>query len=60
MDAQLFQSRDQLTVKKDGLDLQLFSPKADPDRAMEALGIAVERSCTSDSAGDLCGLSIRR
>lgn len=42
VDAQLFQSRDRLTIKKDGIDLQLFSPEADPDRALEALGFAIE------------------
>lgn len=42
VDAQLFESRDRLTVKKDGVDLQLLSPKADPDRALEALDIAVK------------------
>jgi hypothetical protein len=41
VDAQLFDSRDRLTIKKDGVDLQLHSPKADPDRALEALDIAV-------------------
>lgn len=41
VDAQLFRSRDRLTVKKDGLDLQLFSPDADPERATEALNIAL-------------------
>jgi hypothetical protein len=44
VDAQLFESRDRLTVKKDGLDLQLFSPDADPERAMEALGIALSEA----------------
>ena len=44
VDAQLFQSRDRLTVKKDGLDLQLFSPDADPGRAMEALGVALSEA----------------
>lgn len=42
IDAQLFQSRDRLTIKKDGADLQLFSPEADPDRAFEALSVALE------------------
>jgi len=42
VDAQLFESRDRLTVKKDGVDLQLLSPKADPDRALEALDVAVK------------------
>jgi hypothetical protein len=42
VDAQLFQSRDRLTIKKDGIDLQLFSPEADPSRALDALGIAIQ------------------
>ncbi|MEX2447623.1 MAG: hypothetical protein WD404_02635 [Solirubrobacterales bacterium] len=42
VDAQLFESRDRLTIKKDGVDLRLLSPRADPDRALEALDIAVK------------------
>lgn len=42
IDAQIFESRDRLTIKKDGADLQLFSPAAEPDRALEALGIALK------------------
>lgn len=42
VDAQLFASRDRITVKKDGLDLQLYSPQADPDRALEALNVALD------------------
>lgn len=42
VDAQLFQSRDRLTIKKDGADLQLLSPEAEPDRALEALGVALK------------------
>jgi hypothetical protein len=42
IDAQLFQSRDRLTIKKDGADLQLFSQEADPGPALESLRIALE------------------
>jgi hypothetical protein len=41
VDAQLFDSRDRLTVKQDGLDLQLLDRDADPDRAMQALEVAL-------------------
>ena len=37
VDAQLFDSRDRLTVKQDGLDLQLLTPDAEPDRALQAV-----------------------
>jgi hypothetical protein len=41
VDAQLFETRDRLTVKQDGADIQLLSPDAEPDRALEALCIAL-------------------
>ena len=41
VDAQLFETRDQLTVRQDGADIQLLSPEAEPGRALEALCIAL-------------------
>lgn len=42
VDAQLFDSRDRLTVRHNGLDLQLLATNADPERAMQALEIALD------------------
>jgi hypothetical protein len=42
VDAQLFDSRDRLTVKQDGLDLQLLALDADPGRAMQALEVSLD------------------
>lgn len=42
VDAQLFDSRDRLTVKQDGLSLQLLDPDADPSRALQALEVALD------------------
>jgi hypothetical protein len=41
VDAQLFDSRDRLTVRQDGLDLQLFTPDADSGRAVHAIELAL-------------------
>lgn len=41
VDAQLFETRDRLTVRQDGADIQLLSPKAESERALEALCIAL-------------------
>ncbi len=41
VDAQLFETRDRLTVKQDSADIQLLSPQAEPERALEALCIAM-------------------
>jgi hypothetical protein len=42
VDAQLFASRDRLTVRHNGLDLRLLASGADQDRALGALDIALE------------------
>lgn len=41
VDAQLFETRDRLTVRQDGADIQLLSPQAESERALEALCIAL-------------------
>jgi hypothetical protein len=41
VDAQLFASRDRLTVRQDGLDLRLLALGADQGRALDALDIAL-------------------
>jgi len=41
VDAQLFETRDLLSVRQDGLSLELFSPSADPERAIQAVEIAI-------------------
>jgi hypothetical protein len=42
VDAQLFESRDLLKVRQDGLDLHLVTPEADSDRALEAIRSTLE------------------
>jgi hypothetical protein len=42
VDAQLFGSRDRLTVKQNGLDLRLLALDAEQGRALEALDIALD------------------
>jgi hypothetical protein len=41
VDAQLFETRDRLTVRQDGADILLLSPEAEPARALEALCLAL-------------------
>jgi hypothetical protein len=42
VDVQLFVSRDRLAVRQNGLDLRLLAAGAEPDRALEALKIALD------------------